>query len=75
MTLDHAAELINRHPDLSAVVRGSKVEIDVYGRPAGYITGDDLNRLGHTATGWGKQTLRKGAYTVWQALTVQEQPS
>lgn len=68
MTLEQAAELINQHTDLTARVRRGQIEVNVYGRPAGYVTEGELERLGHTPTGWGKN-LRKGALKVWQSLS------
>lgn len=67
MDLDQAAERINQHPDLTARVRRGQVDVAVYGRPAGYVTNDDLGSMGMTATGWGKH-LTKGALKVWQSL-------
>ena len=71
MDLDQAAERINQHPDLTARVRRGQVDVDVYGRLAGYVTEADLARLGSTATGWGKH-LRKGSLKVWQSLANRE---
>lgn len=68
MTLTDAAARINSAADLSAQVRGQKIEVSRFGRPAGYVTADDLDRIGHTPTGWGSN-LAKGKLQVWQALT------
>jgi hypothetical protein len=68
MTLTDAAERINRHPDLTATVRRDSIMVDVYHRPAGYVSEGDLAQLGHTPTGWGCN-LSKGKLAVWHSLT------
>jgi hypothetical protein len=68
MDLATAADRINEYEDLSARICGAVIEVSVYGRPAGTVSQDDLDQLGHTATGWGK-SLRKGALQVYRALT------
>lgn len=67
MTFAEAAELISNNSDLGARICHDRVEVTVYGRPAGYVTADELDRIGHTSTGWGKH-LSKGASKVWTAL-------
>lgn len=68
MDIHTATDRINAYDDLSARIRGDAIEVSVYGRPAGVVSQDDLDRLGHSATGWGKG-LRKGALKVYRALT------
>lgn len=68
MDMNTAAYRINEWEDLSARVNGDKIMVSVYGRPAGSVDQNDIDNLGHSATGWGKG-LRKGALKVYRALT------
>jgi hypothetical protein len=68
ITIAVATERLNRHPDFTAIARLDRIDVKRFGRPAGYITHADLQSIGHTATGWGKN-LTKGAYPAWQAIT------
>ncbi len=68
---EQASVLINRNPDLQATpyIRGGKVYVKVYGRPAGHITKRDIEEVarGGSPTGWGKY-LTSGALKVFDAL-------
>lgn len=69
MTLQDAASKISASQyDLSAKVAGNRIIVSRYGRPAGYVSADEIERLGGSPTGWGKH-LNKGALEVWRALT------
>lgn len=64
-------DAINATGDLSAEMRGDKIKISVYGRPAGTITEDDVMDAveSNTATGWTRSKgLKKGAMQVFRAI-------
>jgi hypothetical protein len=67
MDMQTATDRINAAADLGATIKRGEIHVTKYGRPAGVVTQDDLDSLGHTPTGWGK-SLRKGALEVWRAL-------
>ena len=65
--IDH----INTHPDLTAIDRGDRIEIKIFGKPAGYITHDDIRQaeISISPTGWPQSKgLRKGALHVYRMI-------
>jgi len=69
--MSNAIDNINAHADLGAEKRGNKIMITVYGRPAGYITDDDVQDAMDrtTPTGWPtSKALKKGALKVYEAI-------
>lgn len=65
--IDTAAERINATDDFGAAVKGDRIEVTKFGKPAGHVTEDEIENIGHTPTGFGGN-LRKGALEVWRAI-------
>ena len=70
MDINEAIDRINETKDFTAAESRGRIQITKFGRPAGYITEDDISSLGHTPTGWPRSKgLNKGALEVWRALS------
>jgi len=67
----NAIDRINAHPDLAATEHGDRIEIKVFGKPAGYVTHDDVAQAeaSISSTGWPQgKGLRRGALQVFRAI-------